>query len=201
MRNWIRLVELAGQGHLPFTADGMLYHTSDNAGAHEILKTRTIRPGTNHEGGAAYAYVSMSEIPLLGNLQIGSAADVCIGFHAAAFAGQLDPVEYSVRWYKENPERAAYVAGEGWYHQWEPPEDAYDDEGFEDEEVYNAAHSDAEFSAFMHKEDEREWISHQPGEAVSFKPDAVVVLITADINDWHETLALLGYGHVKVRTK
>lgn len=194
MRHWIRLIEHT-QGHLPLTSDGKLYHTSDNAGAYQILKTGMIRPGQHHEGDA---YVSMSEVPLLGNVQIGSFADVCIGFHAAAFAGQLDPVEYTEAWYDANRERAAYIAGAGWWQQWEPPEDAYDEEGFEIEDVYVAAHRAAEFDAFIDKEDEREWISHRPRQEITFGPEAVALVIAADIADWQHTLAELGY-HVPVR--
>lgn len=190
MRHWMLICEQ--QGQLPLTPNGLLYHTSSASGAYDILKQRVIRGG-NHE---ADPFVSFSEIPLLNNPDI-AAAEVCIGFSASAFAGQVDRVEYTEEWYRANRERAAYIAGEGWYHQWQAPDDAYDEEGFEDEDVYAAAHDEAQFDAFMDKENEREWVSQS--RDVIFQPNAVHIMIVKDISDWPATLAALGYRHVQVR--
>ena len=137
-----------GQGHLVLTHNGLLYHTTSESGAYDILAHRQIVPG-KRDGSS---FVSFSEKPLLGHPDI-AASDVCIGFHVTALMGQIEPVRYSEEWYDANPEKAAYVAGEGWWHQWEAPEDAYDEDGVEDEEIYNAAHREAELDSFLVKDD------------------------------------------------
>lgn len=189
MRHFMRIVEAA---EAP-----LLYHTTSASGAIEILTQHKVRPARNKETGL---FVSFSEVPLIGHPDI-AASDVSIGFHPYAFWGRIERVIYSEEWYNENRERAAYVAGEGWYQQWEPPEDAYDDEGFEDEDVYGEAHQAAELDAFLDKFAEHEWISREPQD-MNFNPaDVVVLIVEGDVADWQAELASIGYHHVRVVQK
>lgn len=166
----------------------LLYHTSSASGAIEILAQNMIKAAT---------FVSFSEIPLVGHVDIG-ANDASIGFHPYAFWGQIEQVIYSEQWFNEHSEMATYIAGEGWSEQWMAPEDDDPD----DDEAYETAYLDAELTAFLDKADEREWITKEPHTPMFFKPEDVVVLIVKDnVAEWQTELAEIGYEHVRVVQK
>ncbi len=190
MRRFIQIVENA--------QTAIIYHTTSNGSAGQILAQCALNAGRNREGTP---FISLSEKPLIGNVEIGDRADVSIGFHPYAFWGKIEPVVYTEQWYDANREKATYIAGEGWWHQWEPPEDAYDEEGFENEEVYGAAHRDAELDSFLDKSAEHEWVTREPYESLRFRPEDVVVLVIdnqAEVTEWQNILRSEGYEHVRV---
>jgi hypothetical protein len=186
MRQFIRLVETA--------EPRWLYHTTSARSSLVILSQHTLRHDAEYHD--TEQFVSFSEIPLIGYADI-IGNDTCIGFHPYTFWGRIERVEYSPEWFEANPDAAAYIAGDGWRHQWEAPEPE-DEEDVWDTDTYEDAYRAAELEAFLHKENEREWIGRHP-EALTFKPEDVAVLIVkGDVAAWDAELATLGYGHVQV---
>jgi hypothetical protein len=124
-----------------------LYHTTSLGALEAILDERRLAGGD---------FVSLSEIPFVGDIR---ANDVSLGFAADCFAHAVRKVRYTRAWYDENPEDAAYIAGDGWREQFVTPDDCYDDEGEVDEGCEAEAYAAAEFEAFIDKAREREWLS------------------------------------------
>lgn len=180
-----------------------LHHTTLAYAASEILEHRELRP-KNYE-----TFVSLSENEYVHDI---TGRHVTLVFDPSGFEGQLIEVEYSEDWAESHPQHAAYIAGEGWSEQYHDPEDLFeppddldpDEADFwePDEEAVEAARHEAEIEAFLVKSDEAEWISRTAGEAVSFRPEAVVGLIVrdgSDLQEWRADLDRLGYRHVQIK--
>lgn len=161
----------------------VLYHTTDPMSAESILSDHQLRPKSGD------GFVSLSLRPHLHDI---SAHGCCIMFSRAALQSQLDEVDYSETWAEAHPNQVSYIAGEGWHEQWEAPD--VDEDGWEDEDAYEAAFHDAEQDAFFSKSDEDEFISKQAGQPVRFPVTAVLAIIVEDVEDeWRQLLD--GYGY------
>jgi hypothetical protein len=168
----------------------LLYHTTANATAVEILSQRLLKASRLYD---LTPLISFSEKPLIGFPDIG-ASDVSIGFHPYAFWGRIEQVIYSEQWYAANQEKASYIAGPGWREQFvEPePEDEWDDDD-------NREYEYAELTAFLDKANEREWISREAYHDLKFNDhDVAVLIVKDDLDDWRRELVELGYPQVKV---
>jgi hypothetical protein len=169
-----------------------LYHTTSPGAAFDILEQKELRP-------QRYGFVSLSEKPHLHDIQAHGAVLV---FDLRHLYAQLEPVEYSETWAKTHADQARYIAGEGWQEQFEYVSDEEDDDEFDADDSYDRAYADAELEAFLQKAAEDEWISLEPGMPVRFTPAAVTGLIVDNLDaEDRQTLAAMGYAHVKVRSQ
>lgn len=134
---------------------GNLFHTTNWKSLEGILRSGVLRPD------AFDKFVSFAPAPFFGDI---SGNDVTLEVQPPA---NVMPVEYTKRWFNKYREHASYVAGEGWYDQFVVPEECYDEEFKEyNEECEAQAWLEAEFTAFIVKREEKEWISTEPGEDV-----------------------------------
>lgn len=144
-----------------------LYHTTGFGELSDILRRLRLEPG---KGG----YVSLSELPLAtGDI---NARNLVLVLDRKAMLSRFERVDYSPSWYEKNPDKAAYIAGDGWREQFTLPDyeeyDNYDpdDPDWEpDPEDDESFYAEAELAAFMDKSGEREWISKREGENVPIK--------------------------------
>lgn len=118
-----------------------------------------------------------------------SAPFVAIAFRYMPVALQLAEVAYTDEWYTAHREQAAYIAGEGWDQQYTEPDEAYDEDGWSDDEMLAEYYSVAECSAFTCKSDEREWVSEQEGYPVTFDIGADIEYLIVDDEPSRESLA------------
>jgi len=127
-----------------------LYHTTSWSNALKILRSGVMK--------SPAPFLSFSVKPLFsGDI---SHRDVCLVLDASKLRSQLIPVEYTERWAEEHPVHADYIAGEGWYEQFQIPDGCYDEEwGEEDEECVEEAQGQAMLDSFLWKKDEGEWVS------------------------------------------
>jgi hypothetical protein len=159
-----------------------LFHTTDVRVVTKIVKEKRV-------SGRPFASFSLQPVLPFNTSGGGIAgADAVLVFKwNANMERQLSPVEYTFDWAKENPERAAYIAGwdlssatmqdaiDGWVREMASAEDIeYDTEDYHD----FAADSDVRAEAaamtletmLKANKSEREWISDDQFEdAVKFK--------------------------------
>jgi hypothetical protein len=147
-------------------------------------------------------FVSFGERPYFGDIRHNEAVLV---FDRKALSDVMK-VEYNEQWFDRYPDQGAYIAGEGWHAQYEPPPECFEydeEEGWEeeDEECLQAAYHDAEVGAFMAKSDEREWISKREHQPVKFRPEYItgVLLKKGSVEAMEKELWKLGLDHVEVR--
>jgi len=163
-----------------------LFHTTTYKALPKILKDGEIKPGT-YDG-----FVSFSEYPITGGDISGN--DVVLVLDKRRLAPLLDKVEYTEDWYDDHREQAAYIAGEGWREQYEPPDWLYEppedldpeeaDWWEPDPEDVEAEERVAELSSFLFKEGEREWVSKREGRSIKVGDgwlDRVLVRAVADV--------------------
>lgn len=189
MRHFIKIVEAFQYEMFP---PDSLYHTTSPGAAFDILSSRMVRPATT-EG-----FASFSERPHLHDIQAHGAVIV---FNLRQLYAQIEPVEYTEAWARENPAQADYIAGEGWTAQFHyEPEYDNDDDEYDDTDAEDAAYADAALEAFLQKSNEDEWISLRPGQPVHFATTSVTALILNESLDdeSRNELAKLGYAHVKI---
>lgn len=171
-------------------ASHLLYHTTGLYEIEEILKSQHFK---------ADPFVSFGESCLFGG-DI-SKSEVCLGIDFEGIKSQVMQVKYTEEWYEKYPEHGSYIAGEGWREQWAyEPEDPTDD--FGDDEDYENQYKMAELDSFKWKSGEREWISKQPHQDVTFSPQHVQELVTVNEQQasyFQKLLPQLGYQHVEVR--
>jgi len=170
-----------------------LYHTTSWPTVEAVLRKKKL--------GKRAPFVSFSEIPLFGG-DI-SYSDVALILDAEVLRGKIMKVVYDRLWYDTYPDHAAYIAGEGWQHQYTIPEECfeYDEEtGWEeeDEECVEESYRDAEYLSFEFKEDEREWISKREGQPVAIPHKAIVGLLVPRPGDQEDAEELLADYGLKV---
>ena len=176
-----------------------LYHTTTFRAAQQILRSGALKPG-----GIDKPFVSFSERPIKAGDISGN--DVVLVFSLPELASQVMKVEYTERWYDRYPEHAAYIAGEGWRDQYQPPDYLFeppddldpeealwwepDEDDLAQEERY------AELQSFLAKRDEREYISKHEHMPVKFPPRALLRVLAIDRS---QVVALQrAYPHIRV---
>lgn len=153
----------------------VLYHTTSWSGLAGILEAMELRPRRDA------AFVSLAQRPVVGG-DI-RANDVVLELDAQLLGDQVQPVQYTKAWYRQHPEHAAYIAGEGWVEQYVAPDDCFEydeesDEEIEDQDCLDEAREQAEIQAFLDKRGEQEWISVQPYASVVLGSAVTRILVT-----------------------
>lgn len=148
----------------------LFFHTTSLGAVPSILESG------NLEGGP---YVSLaSGKPVYEDIR-ANAPYAVIAFKRQNLVENLLEVQYDDDWYDQYPDHAAYVAGEGWEAQYEAPEDAYDEDGWEDEEYLQDDYDRAQRDAFWSKSGEQEWIGREAGD-LPFDPMQDIAYIGVD---------------------
>ena len=147
--------------------------------------------------------MSFSSVPFSSTELSGNEAILVFG--RQALSGHVEQVKYTEPWYIANPEKAAYIAGEGWEQQYTDPDECFDDEGWSDDDCLEEARAQAEYDSFAWKSDEQEWISKQEGSPVRFRPSdlkSIQAVRPSDVANIQIILdKLRGYDHVRVFLK
>jgi hypothetical protein len=191
------LANVVAHGRVVTAGAAQLYHTTSLKNLLSIIRQQKLTPGSMDT-----AFVSFGERPYFGDISHNEAVLV---FDRKALSDVMK-VEYNERWFDRYPDQGAYIAGEGWHEQYEPPPECfeYDEEEDweeEDEECLQEAYHAAEVGAFMAKSDEREWISKREHQPVKFRPEHItgVLLKKGSVEAMEKELWKLGLDHVEVR--
>jgi hypothetical protein len=148
----------------------LFFHTTSLRAVPAILEERSLVGGP---------FVSLAAgQPVYNDIRASSPFAV-IAFHRANLAQHLMEVQYHDDWYNQNQDHAAYIAGEGWREQYEEPEDAYDEDGWSDDDYLAEDYDRAQNDAFQAKSGENEWVGKNEGD-LPFDPQRDIAFIQVD---------------------
>jgi len=170
-----------------------LFHTTSFEGLLGILKDKKLKSRNINN-----SFISFSEVPYLGDI---SGNDIVLVFNRNKLRNQLIKVEYTKKWYEQYTDQAAYIAGEGWLAQfdiddWIDSDDIDIETGEVDSDVENEVYAQAEMQAFLDKSSEKEWITRQEMQPVSFDYDDIYVILVPDrtkidmVKSWLDDLGI-----------
>ena len=164
-------------GTEPPSTDALFFHTTSLRAIPSILSNAALSGGP---------FVSLAAgQPIYNDIRANRPFAV-IAFQRDKLAENLLEVQYNDNWYNQHNDHAAYIAGEGWREQYEEPEDAYDQDGWADDEYLTDDYDRAQREAFWSKSEEKEWVGKDEGD-LPFNPNTDIAFIQVDdkaARDW-----------------